>query len=325
MKFKAREKRNSGFTLVEMLAVTAIVVILLAIGMVAVVHYVRWLRITELDNSAREIYLAAENRAVLLSAGGRLDKLVTDANGETMALPAENRGATPLAAGGGAGQTTKARYIYYDGSAGSGGEDVLVDLLPQGTIDPALRRGCFYVVYEIKTDETDGTQSGLGSVTDVFYAEEGDAWEDAADFEAFYREWRGSSRQKRLDEQKMFGYYGGAAAENGGASSLKAPLLEVINGEELKVRLTYSRPAGEARTAEVTLYYGRSKVRLDQLSKVKWWTEETERDVFQNTVTHTCTWVLDTLKENGPRFCDLLTQTSARSREIPGRWAGTLR
>lgn len=310
MKFKAGKKRNSGFTLVEMLAVTAIVVILLAIGMVAVVHYVRWLRITELDNSAREIYLAAENRAVLLSAGGRLDKLVEKANGGTMALPAENRDATPLAAGGGAGQTTKAWYIYYDGSAGSGGEDVLVELLPQGTIDPALRRGCFYVVYEIKTDETDGTQSGLGSVTDVFYAEEGDAWEDAADFGAFYREWKGSPRQKRLDEQKMFGYYGGEAAENGGASSLKAPLLEVINGEELIVRLTYSRPAGEARTAEVTLYYGGggSKVRLDQLSKVKWWTEETERDVFQNTVTHTCTWVLDTLKENGPRFCDLFNE-----------------
>lgn len=302
MKFKAREKRNSGFTLVEMLAVTAIVVILLAIGMVAVVHYVRWLRITELDNSAREIYLAAENRAVLLSAGGRLDKLVTEANGKTMALPAEERGATPLAAGGAAQQSAQARYIYYDSAAG-GGEDVLAELLPQGTIDPALRGGCFYVVYEIKKDE-DGTQSGLGSVTDVFYAEESDPWKNEG-FETFYQQWKGSSRQKRLDEKKMFGYYGGAAAENGGANSLKAPLLEVINGEELIVRLTYSRPAGEARTAEVTLYYDGCRVRLDELPRGKWWTEETKQDVFQNTVTHTCTWVLDTLKENGPRFRDL--------------------
>ena len=319
MKFKAREKRNSGFTLVEMLAVTAIVVILLAIGMVAVVHYVRWLRITELDNSAREIYLAAENRAVLLSAGGRLDKLVEKANGKTMALPAEERGATPLAAGGAAQQTAQARYIYYNGTAG-GGEDVMAELLPQGTIDPALRGGCFYVVYEIKTDE-DGTQSGLGSVTDVFYAEESDPWKNEG-FETFYQVWKGSSRQKRLEEQKMFGYYGGAAAENGGANSLKAPLLEVINGEELIVRLTYSRPAGEARTAEVTLYYGGSKVRLDQLSKVKWWTEETERDVFQNTVTHTCTWVLDTLKENGPRFRDLFVGNLDAVTGEPGPMGG---
>lgn len=320
MKFKAREKRNSGFTLVEMLAVTAIVVILLAIGMVAVVHYVRWLRITELDNSAREIYLAAENRAVLLSAGGRLDKLVEKANGGIMALPAEERGATPLAAGGAVQQTAQARYIYYNGTAG-GGEDVLAELLPQGTIDPALRGGCFYVVYEIKTDE-DGTQPGLGSVTDVFYAEASDAWEDAANFETFYRAWKGSSRQKRLDEKKMFGYYGGAAAENGGANSLKAPLLEVINGEELTVRLTYSEPMGETRTPEVTLYYGGSKVRLDQLSKVKWWTEETERDVFQNTVTHTCTWVLDTLKENGPRFRDLFDANLDAVTGNPGPMGG---
>ena len=71
MRRETNGKRNSGFTLVEMLAVTAIVVILLAVGMVSVVRYARWLEITELDNTAREIYLAAENRAVLLSAGGR--------------------------------------------------------------------------------------------------------------------------------------------------------------------------------------------------------------------------------------------------------------
>lgn len=73
MRRETNGKRNSGFTLVEMLAVTAIVVILLAVGMVSVVRYARWLEITELDNTAREIYLAAENRAVLLSAGGRLN------------------------------------------------------------------------------------------------------------------------------------------------------------------------------------------------------------------------------------------------------------
>lgn len=321
MKFKAREKRNSGFTLVEMLAVTAIVVILLAIGMVAVVHYVRWLRITELDNSAREIYLAAENRAVLLSAGGRLDKLVTEAKGGTMALPAEERGATPLAAGGAAQQTAQARYIYYNGTAGSG-EDVLAELLPQGTIDPALRGGCFYVVYEIKTDE-DGTQSGLGSVTDVFYAEESDAWEDAANFETFYRAWKGSSRQKRLDEKKMFGYYGGAAAENGGANSLKEPQLEVINGEKLIVRLTYSEPMGEPRTAEVTLDYGGCEVRLDQLTQAKWMRKnDTVTNPFQNTVTHTREWVLDTLEKDGPRFQELFQAGVGAVTGNPGPMGG---
>ena len=41
MRRETNGKRNSGFTLVEMLAVTAIVVILLAVGMVSVVRYAR--------------------------------------------------------------------------------------------------------------------------------------------------------------------------------------------------------------------------------------------------------------------------------------------
>ena len=62
MRQNRQRSRRQGFTLVEMLAVVAIVVILLGISAVGVVYYARWLKITELDNAAREIYLAAENR-----------------------------------------------------------------------------------------------------------------------------------------------------------------------------------------------------------------------------------------------------------------------
>ena len=54
-----KESRRSGFTLVEALVTTAILIILLAFSAVAVTRYVRWLKITELDNAAREIYMAA--------------------------------------------------------------------------------------------------------------------------------------------------------------------------------------------------------------------------------------------------------------------------
>ena len=105
MKRKANGKRNSGFTLVEMLAVTAIVVILLAVGMVALVHYVRWLEITELDNSAREIYLAAENRAVLLMNSGKLKAMtLSEEGGDSVRLK-------PLGAASGA-EAAKTYYIY---------------------------------------------------------------------------------------------------------------------------------------------------------------------------------------------------------------------
>ena len=62
MKTSMRNRHNQGFTLVEILAVTALLVILLGIASVAVGRYVRMLKIVELDNAAREIYLAAENQ-----------------------------------------------------------------------------------------------------------------------------------------------------------------------------------------------------------------------------------------------------------------------
>ena len=65
MKKHTKNNRYGGFTVVEMLTTVAIIVILLAISAVSVVRYIDLLKITELDNAAREIYMAAENRAVL--------------------------------------------------------------------------------------------------------------------------------------------------------------------------------------------------------------------------------------------------------------------
>ena len=56
---RAMWKNRHGFTLVEMLVVVAVLVSLLAVSAVGVVRYLRQTRITELDNAAREIYLAA--------------------------------------------------------------------------------------------------------------------------------------------------------------------------------------------------------------------------------------------------------------------------
>lgn len=289
MKFKTSKKRNDGFTLVEMLAVTAIVAILLAIGIVAVVHYARWLHITELDNTAREIYLAAENRAVLLSAGGRLEEQVMAA-GDAEQTVTPHKDATSLAAGGGAANA-KYRYIYYDGNANR-----LEDLLPVGTIDPALREGRFYIVYEVN----------MGSVADVFYAEDDDLLDNNSDFQAFYEKWRGSSRQKRLDEKRMIGYYGGETAGNDKTDALQAPILIVHNEEELWVELTYKVPARETRTPVVKLYHTGDKQYEIVLSDLNGWMKTSTTGI--NGTTYTWTRVLDSL-ETGKQFQDLYKNT----------------
>lgn len=299
MKRKANGKRNSGFTLVEMLAVTAIVVILLAVGMVALVHYVRWLEITELDNSAREIYLAAENRAVLLMNSGKLKAMtLSEEGGDSVRL--KPLGAASGAAGGGA-EAAKTYYIYYDAKAPGDSAGALAELLPEGAIDPALRKGAFYIVYEIAGGES---TNGAGSVTDVFYAEDTSAGAlgDPDDFSKFYYEGREASRETRIKDKRMFGYYGGEAADSGKSEALSAPRIEVINGEELLVRLSYDTDRNETGiTPKVYLIYEGRTVEL-KIDDSK--TYEVSAPSSKGKVTHVYTWVLDTLDPKGKQFAD---------------------
>ena len=89
MRNNTHNNRNSGFSMVEMMAAVAILIILLGISSVAAAYYVDYLKITELDNAAREIYMAAENRAVLLGGSGQLEKARSSGGAQTLAEGAE--------------------------------------------------------------------------------------------------------------------------------------------------------------------------------------------------------------------------------------------
>ena len=77
--FKSAERKKSqGFTLAEVLIVVAIIGVLLAIAVPNVIGYYRSLKLTELDDSARSIFVAAQNRLTALkSAGANLYALST--------------------------------------------------------------------------------------------------------------------------------------------------------------------------------------------------------------------------------------------------------
>lgn len=197
-------KGNSGFTLVETLAVVAVLVILLGLSAVGVAHYRDLLKITELDNAAREIYMAAENRAVLLGIGNQLDRILS--------------GTAALSNGGAADSP---RYVRETDAA-------MEDLLPAGTVDPALLEGSFYIVYDLAG----------GAVTDVFYTEEtgipaiGDAFAIAGD------------RAARTRNEPMLGYYGGEYTTREAYTPLPAPEATVVihNEERLTVDVTFAVP-----------------------------------------------------------------------------------
>ncbi len=205
-------KKNCGFSLVETLAVVTIIVILLSISAVAAAYYRDYLKITELDNAAREIYMAAENRAVLLGGGGQLDKTLED-------------GAATLAEG---GAESASVYVDEDGAASLG-------LLTAGAVDPALLDGKFYIVYD----------RASGAVTDVFYAE-GTSIQDID--RAFELADQGRDARMRPGEGPMLGYYGGRQQARDPFTPLPAPevIVEIENAERLTVKVTFIIPE-EAR------------------------------------------------------------------------------
>lgn len=78
-----KQKRRAAFTLPEFLTVIAIVGILASLSFVAVIRYQRKLRRLEMDQTAKEIFLAAQNHLTLEVSNGTIPRLLhMEAQGE---------------------------------------------------------------------------------------------------------------------------------------------------------------------------------------------------------------------------------------------------
>lgn len=275
-----KKYNQHGFTIQEMLLVILISLVLLSLSVVGIVSYMRSLRLTQLDNSAKEIFLAAQNRAILLRSSQQLDGYVIE--GENAI---ENVEVIPNSDG---GIQITVYYIHCDSSN-------MAQLLPNGTIDPTLWDGDFWITYEPES----------GSVIDVFFCDQdlevGDSFPD------FYKEWRAASKADRMDRKPMVGYYGGESAESGTTISLRTPVINIYNEDTLQVEVTYWVPRtlhtmGEASNIklDVTLTYQDCPAQLSQ----------TEAEDYMDTegisyFTYTYTWTLDSLEENERQFHEI--------------------
>ena len=288
------DRGNRGFSLVETLTVVAILVILLGISAVAAFHYRDYLKITELDNAARDIYMAAENRAVLLGGSGQLDK----------ALGSDT--ARPLAEGGGEAESASV-YFAKD-------QAVELGLLTGDAIDRALLEGSFYIVYDRSS----------GAVTDVFYTEgpEIQTIDDAFDLAAQGRD----ARMRPPEDGPMLGYYGGEQGARKPYTPLPAPEVMVVihNEERLTVDVTFSVP-DDAKSAvagnwmhnseqTVTLDCGGREITLlsRDTNGVTTFARHfsTSSNADHSSVTYT--WILDALDSSAEKrhFRQLFTDTS---------------
>lgn len=291
---KTERNRNGGFTIVETLVVASIIVVFLAFGMVGILRYRDYLRITELDNMARSIYVAAQNRAVLLDNDRRFQTLVGECTKVTLSDSGKER--------------------WYIDSGDLAKKSVLDDLLPMGTIDPALRNGRFYIVYE----------PASASVTDVFYVEKPDY--DLKTFksgivDALNEMGADDKRENRMTNKPvMVGWFGSNGAA-GRDKTLPGPSVDVLieNGNELTLTVKYTMPADlpvDANVtcwANVTLKYGNKEVKLlemipsgDTVAVSSPFFERLTDDTKNNNITAanhaaescTYTWVLDSLADH---------------------------
>lgn len=297
---KLYQDRNSGFTLVEALAAAAILIILLGLSAVGVARWRDPLKITELDNAARAIYMAAENRAILLQNSGAAVSL--------LAVPPTPDAGDLTSSSATVTQDGKDKTVSLCVLSNATKPAILDELLPVGVIDPALREGCFYILYDRSTYH----------VFEVFYAEKPFSFpEDEKDMKIFRgsRSERVSYYRKDTASRCLVGHYEGGLAGKIGAKPLPTPGVEVsiTNGNELTLTVKYTipndLPSGVKYSPSVRLNYPGAAPKQDLLSVNNSGMiipvdggRLIEADNFAiakagDTVTYT--WVLDSLEQDG--------------------------
>ena len=231
MRRSAQRKRISGrkgFTLAELLVVVAIILILAGFGFVAVNRYQKRLKRVEMDNVAREIFVAAQNHLTASRAAGFWDGYVAQMEKGSSNQASNQDFSSKLGKPVGKGSTDK-QYVAdqenrnaeaSSGASAKSSDNVLKILLPYAAVDETLLTdGKYYVHYDAAT----------ASVLDVYYTDkdtipEYDKLNSNAKNNVSYRTEHG------------VGWYGtDAIPDTKPQSELKAPVMAVRNAESLVV------------------------------------------------------------------------------------------
>lgn len=218
-----RRKNNKGFTMAELILVVAIIAVLAALVFVGVTRYLRSLRLMEMDNAAKEIYFAAQNRITASLVSGDLGRLKAgdysaDATQE-LTIDDDSKVTLHVAIGPGAGTDT-----------------LLDEFLPFGSIDETIRGGGSYII-----TYTFDAENNLADVWDVWYTSE---WRgvdykfkrDKDELITLYTNTRGDANkeQRKNYNGAVIGHYGSKGVSI--KRSKLAVTLELINDEVLYLK-----------------------------------------------------------------------------------------
>ena len=230
----------------EMLITVAIIVILCGFGFVAVIAHQRNLKRMEMDETAQEIFIAAQNHLTAARANGQwssfLEKTAAEgqdgSRGTAMTYKPSDYDKVSDA-------DAESRKFYYftteSAEAVKNGAEALI--LPEGSIDETLRGHHFYVEYD----------AASGTVFGVFYTDSDHAI-TAEDAQKVSRTEPNDRRDYKADGKRtIIGYYGGALGELNSPGDLYAPSVAVRNAESLVLYVVdknYYRPVSSKTGAQ---------------------------------------------------------------------------
>lgn len=268
-------KSRKGMNLTELMLVIAILAILAAVAFIGVQRYQRSLGQLERDGIAKEIFVAAQNHVAAAKGQGYLEKGQYGTLGTT--------------------DEDKEKNIYYfvvnNGNVLGNGKDAFNLMLPFGAIDETLRLGGSYLVrYQPET----------ATVLDVFYCSTNASrfnhtlsMDDYGTAMGLVDVGGTSKKPARRNVSGwnggILGWYGGADAANLPSVTLKAPEVEIYNGEVLKVTVTNHNTTGKLRL----LVTGEKSGTKHYLDYTKAFNDGTKQE-----------FILDNLTDQALHFCN---------------------
>ncbi len=253
---KHRQLNSLGYTLAELLMVTGIIAVLAAVSIVAVITYQKQLKLTEMDATAKEVFVAAQNHMTALKASGEWDSYATDHIADDKPDPSffgtkieeKNKQSDYPDEDSKFGEWSDHTFYYLIVNPDSESGDIsnpldtsiLSGFLPFGSIDETIRSDGSYV---IEYDYDTATVYGVfytDSKDKMSYSKDVAELNKAADGKNGRTEKEARKKYKRDGESVVIGYYGGAMAKKLTTKELLAPTLTIENDDKLVLTITDS-------------------------------------------------------------------------------------
>lgn len=228
-------RNKKGFTLAEMMLVVGVIIVLASIAFISLFGYARVLRHLQYDETAREIFISAQNHLSMVYEEGYLNNNITtfgqleDSEKTNIYNPDLNKAVY--------------YFVVNDGDEfTSTGTSMLDNILPFGSVDESIRIGSYIIRYCPDT----------GDILDVFYSDKADK-RYGFTFTQLYgynpelmniRDDSSKDTRRNYINKKVIGYFGDDSADLDYGDEIETPYMRIINEEKLKVvvRMNQDKP-----------------------------------------------------------------------------------